>query len=114
MPPPTHARRGHRAVLAVASAALAAGCIPVAAQRLPQEVGAAIAATPMRRLETDSLLVYYPQGRDIEAWRFATRVEGCVDHFRQVAQVRNRITNQKILAILPELAFNNAFVTPRI
>ena len=54
------------------------GCIPIAAQRLPQDVGAAIAEKPMRRLETDDMLVYYPEGREIEAWRFLTRVEGCV------------------------------------
>ena len=64
---------------------LAGGCVPIAAQRLPQDVSAAIVNHTMRRLETDDLLVYYPQGREVEAWRFLTRVEGCVDHLRGVA-----------------------------
>jgi hypothetical protein len=101
-----------RAALFVA-AALAGGCVPIAAQRLPQEVGAAIAEHPMRRLESADLVVYYPQGRDVEAWRFLTRIEGCVDHLRRSAQVHNSVSDQKIVAILPELPFNNAFVTPR-
>ena len=57
--------------------------------------------------------MYYPQGREFEAWRFLTRIEGCVDHLRGAAHIHNGVSNQKIVAILPELAFNNAFVTPR-
>ena len=102
------------AIVVGAAAVAAAACVPVAAQRLPQDVGAAIAEHTMRRLETADLQVYYPEGREIEAWRFVTRIEGCVDHLRRVAQVHNRVADQKIVAILPELAFNNAFVTPRI
>ena len=97
----------------VVVAALAGGCIPVAAQRLPQEVGAAIAAKPMRRLETSDLVVYYPEGRQIEAWRYVTRVEACVQRLRQVVQVHNAISEQKIVTLLPDLALNNAFVFPR-
>ena len=83
------------------------------APRLPQEVGAAIADNPMRRIETDDMLVYYPAGREVEAWRFLTRVEGCVDYLRRASQVHNRVANEKIVVILPELALNNAFVSPR-
>src|SRR4051812_27501003 len=101
-------------VAAAVAAALAGGCIPIAAQRLPEDVSAAIVQHTMRRLETDDLLVYYLQGREVEAWRFVTRIEGCVDHLRGAAQIHNGVSNQKIVAILPELAFNNAFVTPRI
>ena len=50
-----------RCVLA-ATVALAGGCIPLAAPRLPQEVGAAIADNPMRRLETDDMLALLPGG----------------------------------------------------
>jgi hypothetical protein len=106
------------AMLAVALAAAAAtgvgGCFPLAAPRLPQDVGAALAQNPMRRIETDDLAVYYPQGREIEAWRFVTRIEGCVAYLRRAAHVHNKVADQKIVAILPELAFNNAFVLPRI
>ena len=113
MPPRTHQRRRPYAALVAATAALAGGCIPIAAQRLPQEVGAAIADNPMRRLETDDMLLYYPAGREVEAWRFLTRVEGCVDYLRRASQVHNGVADQKIVVILPELALNNAFVSPR-
>src|SRR5438477_1954874 len=107
---PTHQRT---ALAVVAAAGLAAGCFPVAQPRLPQDVGAALAERPMRRLETADMFLYYPEGRNIEAWRFATRVEGCVASLRHVAHVHNGVADQKIVAILPELAFNNAFVLPR-
>jgi len=116
MPPRTHQLRGPcaaGAALLATTTALAAGCIPIAAPRLPQEVGAAIAENPMRRIETDDMLVYYPAGREIEAWRFLTRVEGCVDYLKRASQVHNGISNEKIVVILPELALNNAFVSPR-
>jgi len=102
-----------RCALVVGAALAAGGCFPIAVQRLPEDVGAALRESPMRRLESNNMLVYYPQGREIEAWRFLTRVEGCVDHLRRMAQVHNAVSDQKIVAILPELAFNNAFVTPR-
>ena len=112
---PVRARACVRAwPIVAAAAALAGGCVPIAAQRLPEDVSAAIVNHTMRRLETDDLLVYYPQGREVEAWRFLTRIEGCVDHLRGAAHIHNSVSNQKIVAILPELAFNNAFVTPRI
>jgi len=107
------ARREAMLVVALAAAA-AAGCFPVGTQRLPQDVGAALAGNPMRRIETDDLAVYYPEGREIEAWRFVTRIEGCVAYLRRVAHVHNKVADQKIVAILPELAFNNAFVLPRV
>ena len=113
MPSRTHQRRGSCAALVAATAALAGGCIPLAAPRLPQEVGAAIADNPMRRIETDDMLLYYPAGREIEAWRFLTRVEGCVDYLRRASQVHNGVADQKIVVIVPELALNNAFVSPR-
>ena len=91
MPSRTHQRKGPAAALVVAAAAIAGGCIPIAAPRLPQEVGAAIAANPMRRIETDDMLLYYPAGREVEAWRFLTRVEGCVDYLRRASLVHNRV-----------------------
>ena len=49
------------AVMAAARPRAAASRSP--RQRLPQEVGAALAEKPMRRLETDDMLLYYPEGR---------------------------------------------------
>ncbi|HMF43907.1 MAG TPA: hypothetical protein VKQ32_24710, partial [Polyangia bacterium] len=66
MPSPTHQRIALAIVLA---AVLAGGCFPIAQPRLPQDVGAALAERPMRRLETADMLIYYPEGRNIEAWR---------------------------------------------
>jgi len=111
MPSPTHQRIALAIVLA---AVLGGGCFPIAQPRLPQDVGAALAERPMRRLETADMLIYYPEGRNIEAWRFATRVEGCVAYLRRAAHVHNGVADQKIIAVLPELAFNNAFVLPRL
>jgi len=107
-------RVGFATVLAAATVVLGAGCFPVAQPRLPQDVGAALAQHPMRRLETADLFLYYPEGRNVEAWRFATRIEGCVGYLRRAAHVHNGVADQKMIAILPELAFNNAFVSPRI
>ena len=113
---PTRPSRDRRwVVCALALLGLAsAGCFPLAAPRLPQDVSAALADRPMRRLETDDMLLYYPQGQEIDAWRFATRVEGCVAYLRRVAHVHNSVADEKVVAILPELPFNNAFVAPRI
>src|SRR5690348_3814057 len=83
-------------LFAVAAAALTGACVPIATQRLPQDVGAAIAQHKMRRYETDDMRVYYPEGREIEAWRFLTRVEGCVDHLRNASQLHNGVTREKI------------------
>ena len=116
MPSPTQG--GPRLARIVVMAAVVVpglgGCFPLAAQRLPQEVGAALVEKPMRRLETSDMQLYYPEGRQTEAWRFLTRVEGCVQHLRRVAQVHNAVSDQKIVTLLPELALNNAFVFSRI
>ena len=67
----------------------------------------------MRRLDTETMALYYPEGRETEAWRFLTHVGGCVQHLRSVAHVHNGVADEKIVTILPELAFNNAFVIGR-
>ena len=115
MPTRSRPRRPRCPLGALVALALAsAACFPIAAPQLPQDVGAALAAKRMRRLETPDMLLYYPEGRDVDAWRFATRVEGCLAYLRRVAHVHNSVADDKVVAILPELQFNNAFVTPRI
>jgi hypothetical protein len=109
----TSQRRRSTIVLG-ALALTAAACVPLAAPRLPQDVSAALVAKPMRRLETTDMLLYYPQGQEIDAWRFAARVEGCAGYLRRRAHVHNSVSDEKIVAIMPELPFNNAFVTPRL
>jgi hypothetical protein len=114
MPPRTPQSIALAVTVVALAAALGGGCLPLATPRLPPDVGAALAEHPMRKLETSDLAVYYPEGRSVEAWRFVTRIEGCVGYLKRVAFVHNNVADQKIVAILPELAFNNAFVSPRL
>jgi hypothetical protein len=90
-----------------------AGCVGSVASRLPESVSTALVDTPMRRLETQDLILYYPASRHDEAVRFLTHVEICAARLRSQALVHNNISDQPIVIILPELPFNNAFVAPR-
>jgi hypothetical protein len=90
-----------------------AGCVGSVAPRLPESVSAALVATPMRRLETTDLILYYPAPRHEEALRFLAHVEICAGRLRSQALIHNNLSDEKIVVILPELPFNNAFVAPR-
>jgi hypothetical protein len=108
-------RRSPRSLLAVAAAAgLLAGCVGTVAPRLPDSVAAALAAQPMRTLETPDVVLYYPEARASEAMRFMGRVEYCAAALRARTLVQNRYSGSKLVLLLPELPFNNAFVAPRI
>jgi len=62
------------ALAALAASLLAAGCgIPSA--RYPADVQTALASHAMRRLETEQLLVYYPEGRREPAERHRARIQ---------------------------------------
>jgi WD40-like Beta Propeller Repeat len=67
----------------------------------------------MRRLETDTMILYYPEGRRPLAERFAGRVGACVSALRARALGRGRLSTHKVVLILPELPYNNAFIAPR-
>ncbi len=88
------------------------GCVPLADPRLPQSVAAALAQNPMRSVESENLRLYFPEGRQEEARRFLTHVEGCVGYLRRAARVHNGVADQKMIVLLPELPYNNAFVAP--
>ena len=103
-----------RAVLGVTALAAGASCIPTAAPQLPQDVAAALAKGPMRTLETEHLLVYYPADKRDQAVRLATHVEGCVGYLKSMAQIHNSLTERKMAVLLADLPLNNAFVTPRL
>src|SRR5262245_49478703 len=90
------------------------GCIASAQVRFPPDVAAALVDHPMRRLTTQSLYVYYPEGRTEEARRVAERIEGCVAGLRLRTVIRNSAATERMVAILPEVPFNNAFVAPTI
>jgi hypothetical protein len=88
------------------------GCVATVGQRLPADVAAALVDRPMRRLETQTLILYYPAGRKDQALRFAGRVEGCAQSLRSRAHIKQGPANDKMVVLLPEVPFNNAFVAP--
>jgi hypothetical protein len=100
-------------IAAVVGSTAFGGCFPVAAPRFPESIATAL-TQPMRGMETENLLLYYPEGRQQEARRFASHVEGCVAYLKWVAKVHNTVADQKMTVILPELPYNNAFVAPRL
>jgi len=100
----------YRAAFVPALAVAAACGTPV--PRFPPEVHAALADHDMRRLETDSLLLYYPAARGDEARRFADRAEGCIAELKARARLRNAFWQDKVVIVMPEMPFNNAFVAP--
>jgi len=99
-----------RALLSLALVAIA-GCAALH-PRFSPEIHAALADRDMRRLETGSLVLYYPADRRDQALRFADRAEGCVAELKARARVRNGFWREKVVIVLPELPLNNAFVSP--
>ncbi len=81
---------------------------------LPADVATALREQPMRRLETDSLLVYYPEDHREDALRIAQRAEGCAAELRAQAQIHNGYADQKMVILIPDVPFNNAFVVPPV
>lgn len=100
--------------LALAAALAVAGCASLSAPRLPEDVAAAITDHPMHRMDTADMTLYFPEGRDAQAARFLERVEGCARYEKGLARIHNGVADQKMVVILPELAFNNAFVAARV
>ena len=114
-------RRGHVAMVSVLRLAShvilvlgAGGCFPVATPRLPQSVAAALAQNPMRSVESAHLRLYFPAGREDDARRFVANVERCATYLTRAAQLHNGVADQKMIVMMPELAYNNAFVAPRV
>lgn len=89
-----------------------AGCFTSVTPLIPEDVAAALATRPMRRLETPNLRIYYPQGGSEQALRGAARIEGCAAWLKAAAQVHNGLADRRMTLIIPEVTFNNAFVTP--
>jgi hypothetical protein len=93
---------------------VAAGACGVPGARFPSDVQTAIARHDMRRMETDQLLVYYPEGRRELAERLATRVERCAVELKQKARIDNRHSREKMVLVVPDVPFNNAYVLPPV
>ncbi len=98
---------------AVVALALTAGCGALP-PRFPADVQTALARDAMRRLETAQLIVYYPAPRRALAERLAARVEACAGELRRMARVDNRHSREKMIVVVPELPFNNAYVLPPV
>ncbi|MCP4445471.1 MAG: hypothetical protein GY811_09030 [Myxococcales bacterium] len=88
------------------------GCVVPTQSRFPADVATALREQPMRRLETDALLVYYPAQRRDEALRLASRIEGCAASLRSKVLIHSSYADQKMVVVMPDLPFNNAFVAP--
>jgi hypothetical protein len=93
------------------AAAAIAGC-GVPTPRYPSDVQAALAGRDMRRMETPQLLLYYPEGRRAQAERMAARIELCATEARLRARVDNRHSREKMIVVVPDAPFNNAYVMP--
>ncbi|MES1157883.1 MAG: hypothetical protein ABUL67_02165, partial [Haliangium ochraceum] len=87
-------------------------CVTSHQALLPDDVATALARTPMRRLETASLRLYYPESRRDQAYRAAAGLEECAAKLRGASQVHNGLADRRMTLILPELTFNNAFAAP--
>jgi len=86
------------------------GCV-TAQPRFAPEIQAAV-ATDMRRLETDDVVLYYPDGAQKEAQRIGDRLDRCVRALRAHTTIDNDWSRQKPRIVLPQVPFNNAYVAP--
>lgn len=96
--------------LAVAGVALCSAC-GGATPRFSPDISASLASTPMRRIETERMYLYYPAARREEALRVAARLEGCAAALHQRASIQSGYTRAKMVVVMPDFAFNNAFVS---
>jgi hypothetical protein len=100
-------------VRAILCAAACAACVATTQPKFPDDVAAGV-RSGMRRMETDTFIIYYPAARHDEAMRFADRAEGCGASLRSHAELRNHFFREKPILVLPDVPFNNAFVSPPV
>jgi len=98
----------------VSLALVSAGCVASAGPRFPDDVGAALADHDMRRLETDTLIVYYPSARRDLAVRATEKIARCQAAVVGKTFLHGWTTEAKPVIVMPELPMNNAFVMPRL
>lgn len=91
---------------------LASGCVTTR-PRFEPEVQAAV-ASDMRRLETEDVVLYYPEGGRQEAERIGNRIDRCVRALRARTQIDNGWSAQKPRIALPSVPYNNAFAAPAL
>lgn len=66
----------------------------------------------MQRLETERLVLYYPQGTKERALHVAGRLEYCRRELEKHQLKKNDISTDKAVFVLPLLPYNNAYVQP--
>jgi hypothetical protein len=99
------------ATLATVAILVGSGCA-VLSPRFPDDVQTAVVRDSMRRMETETLVVYYPEGRAEQARRMAARIAYCTRELRVKAPIRDAWTDQKPRIVMASLPFNNAYVSP--
>jgi hypothetical protein len=95
----------------LALAVLLGGCVS-AAPRFNRDVQRAINRDDMRRMETDALVLYYPEGTRSNTLAIAARLEYCRRELQRQSRLSNRYTADKSVFVLPRLPLNNAFLQP--
>ncbi|MBS1149506.1 MAG: hypothetical protein H6Q89_1204 [Myxococcaceae bacterium] len=77
--------------------------------RFSQEVATSFARSPMRKLTTPELEVYYPEGAGEAAHAMAARMSDCLVRLR--ARTLTQRPRARALVYLTDANFNNAYVT---
>lgn len=80
----------------------------------PNDVQEAFQKEPMLRAETQHLVLYYPAKRQAMVERFAVRAEACAGALKRRARHHGRTWAEKMTITMPEVTFNNAYVSPKI
>lgn len=116
-----HARAVQLSRFAAAWRSLAVSCVLIvltacggAGPKFSADVASALRDSPMRRLETTSMVIYYPDGHREQAVRFAGRAEACGDILRQRAALGRAPGGAKMIVVMPDVSFNNAYVQPAV
>ena len=65
-------------------------------------------------METDELVLYYPQGSRADVLRVAARLEYCRREVQRLAMLKGGLAADKSTFVLPRLPLNNAYVQPRL
>ncbi len=91
----------------VAALLLTAGCASVG-PRFSPEIATSFAREDMRRLETRSIVLYYPASARDAALRMATRLEVCADMLRE--RVVSQTERGKMVVLVTSAEYNNAYV----
>lgn len=90
-----------------------AGCASTGSV-FPNDVQQAFQQEPMLRAETEHLVLYYPAKRQAMVERFAVRADACAGALKRRARHHGRTWAEKMTITMPEVTFNNAYVSPKI